>query len=537
MHDLLLLVVHYLRGIWRFRWWMLSIAWSISIAGWIFVARVPDKYISSAKVYVDTESILKPMLGSLAVETINPQKKIDLITKSLLSRPNLEKVMRMTDMDIRATTEASKDAIINTLKKNITRRGTKRDNFYTIGYTSEDPRLTKEVVKALLTIFMEGNIGDSRKEQDSAMRFLEQQTQEYEERLRSREENLKRFKQDNIEFLSNDAGGYYARLNIVRKNTVQAKEDLDKLAIRLEILKRQLEGEEPNFGVFKENETKIMERKINTSQYDNRINSMQSKLDEMQLRYTDAHPDVAIAKQLLADLKQQRSVYIEEEKRNIPRTIRAKHSKELRENPVFQQLKISIADAETEYAEQEIIYNNLKASVSSLATKVDKALQIETEHSQLNRDYALIKQNYDQLLKRLESAKMGADVSNQSEAVKFKIIEPPRIPQSPFAPNRILLSSAVLVFSFILGIAVAFLLSLIRPVFDDKLVLEEKIDIPVLGTVNMIWTSDQIKNRQVRHISFLLAFTGLILSFGIVLALYMLKINLVTTFAKFLGMG
>lgn len=534
MHDLILLVVRHLRGIWRFRWWMLSVAWGISIAGWVIVARLPDQYMSTAKVYVDTQSILRPMLGNLALNTFNPQRRIDLITKSLLSRPNLEKVMRMTDMDIKAKTEEDKEDIIDDLLKNISKKGTNRDNFYTIGYTSEDPQLTKEVVKALLTIFMEGNIGDSRKQQDSAMRFLEQQVQEYEERLAAGEEDLKHFKQDNMEYLSNDADGYYTRLNRAREKAIKAKLSLDITAQRVDILQSQIEGEEPVFGLVDET-IKIMEHKIDTSKYDNRINALESKLDEMMLRYTDAHPDIIIAKQLLKDLKRQRKKYIEEEKKSIPQTARAQHQKELRDNPVFQQMKLSLADAQTKFAEKETIYNDLQKKVQTLEEKVDKALQVETEQSQLNRDYDLIKQNYEKLVKRLEAAKLGTDVSNQSDAVQFKIIEPPRVPQEPVAPNRILLSSGVLILSFIFGIAIAFLLSLIRPVFDDKVILDDVTDLPSLGIVNMVWTSDQIKNRQVRHISFLFAFTGLILSFGIVLILYMLKINLVSTFVEILG--
>jgi len=53
---------------------------------------------------------------------------------------------------------------------------------------------------------------------------------------------------------------------------------------------------------------------------------------------------------------------------------------------------------------------------------------IETEMENLNRDYAAIKSNYDQLLASREQASMSKKVDDQAEALKFKIADAPNTP-------------------------------------------------------------------------------------------------------------
>ncbi|MFM1891764.1 MAG: hypothetical protein RLZ44_841, partial [Pseudomonadota bacterium] len=175
MHEVLVLLLRHARGVWRYRWWMLGIAWVVCLVGWTVVARMPDQYQATARVYVDTSSVLQPFLQGLAIRTTDTDRKISLMTRTLLSQPNLEKVMRMTDLDLQAKTAEDREEILAELGKDIRFGSTSKDNLYTINYPNNSPELAKLVVKSLLTIFMEGNLGEARKEQDTATQFLEQQ--------------------------------------------------------------------------------------------------------------------------------------------------------------------------------------------------------------------------------------------------------------------------------------------------------------------------------------------------------------------------
>ncbi len=534
MHDVVVLLLRYARGTWRFRWWMLGIAWAVSVVGWSIVAKLPDQYEASARVYVDTSSVLQPLLRGIAINTGDTRQKIFLMTRTLLSRPNLEKVMRMTDLDLQAATDTEKEQIVDGLKENIRFYGTSRENLYTITYQNDSPDLAKLVVKSLLTIFMESNLGEVRKEQDSATQFLEQQKAEYERRMRELENELTRFKQRNLTLLPEGTGGYYERIR-GRKQAIEAvKLELSVLEERLETTRRQVEGEEPSFGFGPAVEAELM---VDTSELDNRIQAMQMRLDELMIRYTDRHPDVGQAKNSLRDLQAQRNRLIAEARASAPSGGAGSSGYNIDTNPVYQQMRLSLAQIESDVAAKKRLLAEQQAQLEELEGSIDKVLALEAEKRELESDYKIAKDNHTVLESRLESAKLGRKADSSSDNVRFRVVDPPRAPTVPAGPNRVLLSSLVLLGGLAVGFGIAFLMSQFRPTFDERQMLTDTLGLPVLGSVNMVWTSDQIRARKVRNVSFVLTLSGLLLTFGVVLALYQFNIELLPRLAQTLNLA
>src|SRR3569833_3419890 len=107
MQEAIALVLQHVRPSWRYRWVIALVAWPLCIAGWIYVHSLPDQYQASARVYLDTQSMLRPLLSGLAVQS-NAQSEVELMTRTLLSRPKHEIVARMTDQDLKAKTTEQK---------------------------------------------------------------------------------------------------------------------------------------------------------------------------------------------------------------------------------------------------------------------------------------------------------------------------------------------------------------------------------------------------------------------------------------------
>ena len=62
VRDLLETLEAYARGMWRYRWRAVVIMWTVSIAGWVAVYAMPPVYGASARVFVDAENALRPLL-------------------------------------------------------------------------------------------------------------------------------------------------------------------------------------------------------------------------------------------------------------------------------------------------------------------------------------------------------------------------------------------------------------------------------------------------------------------------------------------
>jgi len=506
MQEILDQIRSYARGAWRYRWYMHLIAWPLCIGGWVLVYSLPDQYEASARVYVDTQSVLRPLLEGLAVRT-NMGEEVQMMTHTLLSRPNLEKVARMTDMDLEATTPEEMGELLERLQRTITLKGLVRDNLYTITYINKDPELAKRVVQALLTLFVETSLGDSRKDADSAQRFLDEQIKRYEARLYAAEEALKEFKRKNVGLMPADGQDYYQRMQAAMVRLSSAELELSETINRRDELRRQLLGEEPTFGIVAPPSKADV---ATSSGLDARIQSLQTRLDDLLLKYTDKHPDVIAVQHKIELLKAQRERERMQFSKADPRLV----SSNLETNPVFQQLKISLGDAEANVAALQIRVKKFQSEVDQLGKLVDTVPRVEAEFNRLNRDYAVNKQNYEAFLQRRESAIISEEASQSSDNVKFRIVDPPHVPLMPAAPNRPLLITVVLLASALVGMAFALFMSQVKATFDSGHLVTRELGVPVFGSVSLVWTGHSRLKRRVEIMAFGLGGLVLVVIYG-----------------------
>ena len=203
MDEVIKQLLGYARGMWKFRWPSQLVAWVVALIGVVLVYRIPDQYEASARIYVDTQSILKPLMAGLAVQP-NVGQQITMLSRTLLSRPNLEKLVRMADLDLNVTAPADREELITKLGKDIQIRNTGRDNLYTLAIRDHDQEKAKRVVQSLTSMFVESSLGSSRKDTDSAKSFLDEQIRRYELKLEEAETKLKEFRVRNIDLQSPD---------------------------------------------------------------------------------------------------------------------------------------------------------------------------------------------------------------------------------------------------------------------------------------------------------------------------------------------
>lgn len=489
MHEIIAQILTYARGAWRHRWYLVGVAWVISVAGWIVVYQMPDEYEATARVYIDTNSVLKPLLRGLTVDT-GLGSQISIMTRTLLSRPNMEKLARMTDLDLKVKDPAKMDALLTDLKKDIRMKRTKRVNLYTISYEHSDPKLAKRIVQSLLTIFIETTLGASRKDSDSAQKFLDAQIREYEAKLVAAENRLKEFKRKNIGVMPGSGEGtYYRKMENAMGVLAEAKLSLQEAVTRRDEIKKQMEDAEPELTSFQGEPTF-------TSPLDSRIHNLQVKMDELLLNYTQQHPDVIGIKRTIAQLEKQKKQEMQASEKDGEGPLYDKT------NPVYQQMKIALTEAEANVASLSARVKEYDNRVISLKKLIDTIPQVEAELKNLDRDYNVHKKNYNTLLARRESAIMSQSVEQISDNVKFKIIDPPHVPSIPSSPNRPLLMSGVLFLGLGVGTGMALLIYMIRPSFDTRKALTDALGLPVLGSVSMIWSPAQIQERRKKIIMF-----------------------------------
>lgn len=530
MHEVVRQLLSYLRGMWQYRWYGVGVSWMVCVIGWVVVVLLPDQYAANARVYVDTQSVLTPLLRGLTVQP-NVDQQIAMMSRTLISRPNLERVIRMSDLDIKLKTNEERERLIDSLAKEIKLGGTGRDNLYTLTYTATKPEEAKRVVQSLLTIFVEGSLGDKRKDSDSAKRFLDEQIKLYEQKLIAAENSLKEFKRTNMGMMPSQGRDFVSKLQEAQLRLNHARMELREAENSRDAFKKQIsavqEGiQEPDLLAERSSSTVAGEVQFRASpELEKRIDGLKQKLDQLQLSFTDRHPDVLATKRVLDQLETQKKEEIaklkkeyESKKKDAP-AAPTRPARGMSTNPVLQQLTVSLAETEaavaalrTRAAEFEQQFNEIKKGANAIP-------QVEADFVQLNRDYEVNKKNFETLLARRESAQMSGEMGSSAGVMDFRIIDPPRVPPIPVAPKRPLLMWLVLAFGLAAGIALTFLLSQVRPVFNDRSSLQDFANLPILGTVSMKWTERDVKRQRRGILALSISVASLFGSFGVLMAL------------------
>ena len=506
MHELVDQLFSHLRAIWRYRWYAALVAWIAAIAGWAFVYQLPNRYEASARVYVDTQSVLRPLLAGLAVQP-NVAQVVNMMSRTLISRPNLEKVIGMADIDIRLKSPEAKEAMIARLNKEVTMKSGGAENLYIISYIDNHPQEAKRVVQSLLTIFVEGNLGNTRKDSDSARRFINEQLAAYSEKLVAAEQAVAEFKRKNVGQMGPEGQTYYARLGEAQTALSQAALGLKEAENSRDAIKKQLAGDVPTLIV--EQQPTVAE--VGNPELDARIQDLQKQLDNLQLRYTDTYPDIVAINRSIKQLKDQKAQEAKNRKPPPPGP--------LPQNPVVQQLTVSLATAEANVASMSARVAEYQRRFDALKAAANRIPQVDAEYTQLTRDYDVNKKNYESLLARRESAAITGDMEANNNVMNFRVIDPPQVPSSPSAPNRPALVSGVLVGALAAGALFAFLMSQIRPTIGDERKLRLVSGLPVFGTIVMAWSKAQMRRRKRGLIMLLASFVGLLSVYAAILGM------------------
>ncbi len=525
MHEMLQQLLDSLWGMWRRRFVGLAVAWIVGIAGVIVLWLTPDKFEATARMYVDTQSVLKPLMTGLAVQP-NIDQQVSMLSRTLLSRPNVEKLVRMADLDLDVKTQEQRDTLLDGLIRDIEVKGSAADNLYSIRYRDITPGRAKRVVDSLLSIFVESGLGNKRRDTEKAQQFIDEQIKQYETQLEEAERRLKEFKVKNLSAFG--GGDALTALQALETQLSQARLELRVGEEARDALKRELKGEEPVFLPDPSTSpgTTPGTAEPSVPELDKRIETMKQNLDELLRKYTDQHPDVVGTRRIIAELEKQKKEQLDARQKSQPETGPAQpRASNVDRNPVYQQIKLSLADAEAGVAAVRERTVQLEARYRQIQSTARLKPEIEEELMQLNRDYQVQKTNYEGLIARRESAQLTSQMEQTTSVADFRIIDPPRVAPKPVAPNRVLLLPLVLALAIGAGAFASLAYSQIFPTFHTLRGVRTVMHRPVLGAVTLQGLAPVKRRRRLSALAFICGLAGLFAMYGSVLALLLLGVR------------
>jgi polysaccharide chain length determinant protein (PEP-CTERM system associated) len=448
---------------------------------------IPKKYESSARVYVNADTLLQPLLQGLAVDT-DPTRQVEFLQRTLLSRPNLEQLVHLADLDTGTLDAAAKEARFQELAANI-KLAQPSLGLFTISYSNPNGVTAKNVVQGMITIFSEAAAGTSRAEMTNAQKFLNDQIAKYETQLRAADKRRAEFRDKYRDILPDAANGG-TRLDAAHTSIQQLQLDLSDAMAKREAVSRQL-ASVPQFLSIDQAATVIVNNGQTTgggTQAD--LMQAEQTLDHLLLHDTEQHPDVVAARRLVASLKSR----VEEGKKSpsSDSSHRATVS-----NPVYEQLKLRISDADSVIASIQLRLTAAREQEKSVKALVAQVPDVEMQAQNLDRDYDVLKKNYQELVARRESTQIAEAADTQADRIQFRVVDAPQVPLTPTSPNRPLLFSGVLAAGGGAGLALILLLMQLDRSFDSVSKLKV-LGLPVLGSISVVTRLDTRRRHTVQ---------------------------------------
>lgn len=473
----------------RHRWRALALAWVVCLAGWAGVTMLPNQYAATTRIYADADAILGLLLRGIAIDS-SPASQVETLQRTLLSRPNLEKIIARTRLEAQVQDPISREQMLNRLARDI-RIKTETRNLFTIEFQDRDPRLAHDVVTTALNLFMEAATVTDRQQMENARSFVSQQIASYEVQLRQAESRRADFRARYLDILPSDALGGASRLEAARARLTQVQGELTDARRRRELTQQQLDEIEqaPAPTVF-------------TGGGNPRLVEAQRALAALRLRYTDAHPDVRAA---IGQVNAARAAG------GSGGGTRVATAQPL--NQALEMLRVRLVDAESQIASLERQEREGVAEVERLDEIARSAPQVQAQFLNLDRDYTVLSRNYDELLARRESLQLAGAARDSSDRVQLEVVDPPTVPAQPVSPNRLLLSAGVLVAGLGAGGGLVLLLMQFDRSFYTLADLR-RIGLPVLGAVS----APPRRGAVLSGIGFVGGLAMLFVAFGAVLA-------------------
>ncbi len=561
MGELKFQLQHYLSELWKRRWSILIVSCLVGMIGSFFAASARDVYTSKATVFVDTTSLLQKIVGrDFALS--DPGVVIENVRKSMYARPNIEEVIRRTDLDLKLNDKRDWESLVNTLSKEMSLKRQGQD-FYNIEFSSGNPREARDVVQALLDLFLEEGLirtvadGDDK---ESVRRYVEGQFNEASARLADVETRIAAHERQFREELSgassvvSEKRSIENQLSQVESERLLYQQNLANLRSRLastpprivERVEQPQQQQRPYIPPPSTAKVPVPQGPTPEQQqylsFQAQAGAVQAEVQQLLQRLTPQHPDVAAAQQRAANVQAQlnslqiaaqqanarlqsriqqalaQNAQVDAEYRNWQiesnRPLPQLQAREIMgPNPVVANLRAEIGQLESRLTVADRQINQLRGQLPRLQATLARqpeAIQAQQKMQNERDKYAAETERHRERLDKLIAI---GDPTRQN-FVDFRVIEPPQVAVTPAGPNRLVLFLGAGFMAVGAGIGTAFMRIQMSDNMPTITHMKNAFDLPVLGSISMIGTAGQKTRTVMGNLIYLAVIAALVTIFA-----------------------
>lgn len=438
----------------------------------------PKSYRADSTVFVKRGSLIQQyMKDSGAASSLEDELRI--LQNSITSRYILDRVIKKLDMDVRAKNPGQYEALINDVRKDlqVSVKG-KGDNIdlFTISFEDGNPREARDFVNSLVGEYIEESMADRRNAALQAYTFLSDQLASYKKKLDEADQQISDFSRSHpdVQLQPAAASEPLSRLDALQSAEIDAQIKLQELTKKREDLAMTLSGKKKLTAGLSQKQGSLQAR----------LEDLNNQLLVMTTKYTDKYPEVIKLKTEIKSVKKQIEMA-----ENAPRQGGSKDSSL---NPVYEQIKDELAMTDSSIDAMKTRLSEISRQ-KALANRMLNGLPAaQDELAKLERDRSDTQKIYDDLVQKLESAKVSKNFQMSDYSSALRVVDPAVLPIVPARPDRVRFILMGLFMGLVSGLGAAIGLDYMSNSYRDEETLEKGLRIPVLITIpHMVTESDK----------------------------------------------
>lgn len=406
------IVSAYLRELSEKRAWVAIAVLAVAVSSLFVAVTWPKSYTASSSIFADNSNILQPLMEGNAVAT-GIVDQAALARDILFSREFNDAILDAAGYNTSQLSPNIKEDLIQDIQGNtrISNVGRNPASLIRISHTDADPIRAFSLTQRYTSLFLEQSVISKQQESRSAFEFIENQVEAYQSKLQESENRLSQFKsENNFGTLANSNN----RIASYRAEMERLELDLVQLDTQIASVESQIAGE-----------TEVSRDLSQVNAVRARINEQQMLLDSLRARFHDTYPDVIAVKNQITDLQDMLATG------KISIEVIEPSDSEGSINPLWQQLRSQLAALRTTKEAKLSQHNGLASLLAAEEERAKLINEKEAELSELTRDYNVTRDFYNEMLRRLENARVSMHLDEQEQGVTFKVQESAVIPTRP----------------------------------------------------------------------------------------------------------
>ncbi len=463
-------IEEYLQIVWYRKWLIIVPFLTMTLITGVGSMFLNDVYRAYTLIIVESQQVPEEYVKSTV--SVSVDKQMNTIRQQILSRTLLERVIGEYNLFPNLIQQnVPMEDIVEIMRSNISLRVEGKDAF-TLYFTGPDPYMVMQVTNKLASLFIENSTQSREQQADDTVLFLDNSREELKGELEVLEKRIREFKQVHIGELPEQLE---ANLRTIEGLQLQLQTNSDALRSaenRYSLISGQLSDMRQK-SMISGAGGEIMGSDV-------QLEKMKADLANLQLRYTDEHPDVIELKSKISAL---------ERKLNSPTT-------EKTGSVMTRSLEMNLQSAQLDINRIKAERSSIQAQLRKYQLRVENTPKVEQELSILTRDYDNKRQAYEGILAKLDEAKRAADLESKRKGEQFRIVDPAQQPAKPYKPNR----PQIVAVGVSLGLLIGFISIFLAEHFDDSFKspeeMEDFLGISVLSTIPKIETEADVQKRQ-----------------------------------------